>query len=171
MNQGGSAGLSCMEIIQRAQQPYAGIREPVTMETIGRIADRLPELFAWLGKQGVEPSDAPFFRYWVIDMDRELDVEVGVPVAEAIPGDGDIVAGTLPAGRFVTTTHIGHPDELIDATSRLLDWADEQGVRWDVQETPQGDAWGCRLEIYRTDPAVEPDMSRWETDLVFRLSD
>jgi len=29
----------------------------------------------------------------------------------------------------------------------------------------------CRLEIYLTDPSVEPDMSKWETQLAFRLAD
>jgi hypothetical protein len=29
----------------------------------------------------------------------------------------------------------------------------------------------CRLELYKTDPAVEPDMNKWETELAFRLAD
>ena len=28
-----------------------------------------------------------------------------------------------------------------------------------------------RLEIYKTDPAEEPDMSKWETELAFKLAD
>jgi hypothetical protein len=31
--------------------------------------------------------------------------------------------------------------------------------------------WGSRLEFYLTDPAEEPDMSKWETQLAFRLAD
>src|SRR5215831_15721980 len=34
-----------------------------------------------------------------------------------------------------------------------------------------GERWGCRLEIYHTDPAVEPDMNSWVTELAFRLAD
>jgi hypothetical protein len=29
-----------------------------------------------------------------------------------------------------------------------------------MTETDAGEAWGCRLEFYKTDPAAEPDMSR-----------
>jgi hypothetical protein len=34
-----------------------------------------------------------------------------------------------------------------------------------------GDRWGARLEFYLTDPAEEPDMSKWQTQLAFRLAD
>ena len=35
---------------------------------------------------------------------------------------------------------------------------------------PDRDQWAARLEIYETDPAVEPDMTKWTTQLAFRLS-
>jgi hypothetical protein len=34
-----------------------------------------------------------------------------------------------------------------------------------------GERWGSRLEIYLTDPREESDMSKWETQLAFRLAD
>ncbi len=34
-----------------------------------------------------------------------------------------------------------------------------------------GERWGSRLEIYLTDPNEEPDMSKWQTQLAFRLAD
>jgi effector-binding domain-containing protein len=71
----------------------------------------------------------------------------------------------------VTTMHVGHPDELFSATTDLLAWAEEQGLTWDMSETPDGERWGSRLEWYLTDPADEPDMAKWETELAFRLAD
>jgi hypothetical protein len=53
----------------------------------------------------------------------------------------------------------------------LLDWAAEQGLTWDVSPSEDGDRWGARLEFYLTDPAEEPDMSKWQTQLAFRLAD
>jgi hypothetical protein len=35
----------------------------------------------------------------------------------------------------------------------------------------RGGALGCRVESYLTDPRVEPDMDRWETEPAFRLAD
>jgi effector-binding domain-containing protein len=141
------------------------------MSSIPEAADRLPEVFGWLGSRGIELADAPFFKYNVVDMDRELEIEVGIPVAEPVEGEGDVVAGTLPAGRYVTVTHAGHPDELVQVITDMFAWADDQGLEWDADETPAGERWACRLEFYRTDPAVEPDMNKWETVLAFKLAD
>jgi effector-binding domain-containing protein len=159
------------EIIVRAAQPCVVIGETVPMAELGRVAHRIPELFAWLGGHGIEPAGPPFFKYDVIDMARELTVQVGVAVGSPVPGDGDVVSGTLPGGRYASLTHTGHPDELEAATALLLSWAGERGLRWDMTQTSAGEAWGCRLEFYKSDPATEPDMSRWETELAFRLAD
>jgi effector-binding domain-containing protein len=157
-------------IVERPEQPYMAIGGAVTMQTIGAIADRLPEVFVWLAEHHLEPAGAPFFRYNLVDMQRQLEIEVGVPVAVAVDGDGEVHAGVLPSGRFATVTHVGHPDGLVGVTAALLDWAARQGLRWDMSETAHGQRWGCRLEVYHTDPADEPDMRRWETELAFRLA-
>lgn len=143
----------------------------VTMSELATVADRLSEVFAWLDAHGVSPAGAPFFKYDEIDMARELLVEGGVPVASPVEGDEKVVAGVLPAGRYVTLMHVGHPRSLEQATAMLLAWADEQGLRWDAAPGEQGEVWGSRLEFYLTDPAEEPDMDKWVTQLAFRLAD
>lgn len=158
------------QITQRAAQPYAGISAWVPMAGVGSVADRIPEIFGWLGARGITPAGPPFFRYHVIDMDRQLHVEAGVPVAAAVEDDGEIRAGTLPAGRYAVMTHTGAPDTLIMATTQLLDWASERGLDWDMSPTDAGESWGCRLESYLTDPAAQPDPGKWETELAFRLA-
>ncbi len=157
-------------IVQRAAQPYVAIRRTVTMATFPEIADRMPEVFGWLAGRGVPPAGAPFFRFNVIDMERELEVEAGVPVAAPVEPDGEILAATLPTGRYVTATHVGHPDTLVPATAEVLAWADDQGLKWDVTDTPAGQRWGCRLVVSLTNPAEEPDPAKWVSELVFRLS-
>jgi effector-binding domain-containing protein len=157
-------------IVECAAQPYVAMRRSVTMETFNEIADCLPEVFDWLGARGVEPAGAPFLKYNLIDMERELEVEAGVSVATAIAGDDQVIAGVLPAGRYATVTHVGHPDQLIDHTAALLQWATERGLEWDMSKTGHGEQWGCRLERYKTDPTEQPDMSMWEVELAFRLA-
>ena len=157
--------------LERPPQPYVGTRATVTMDTIGDIADRIPELIGWLGSRHVAPTGAPFLRYLVIDMAHQLVVEAGVPVGVPVHVTSDVFAATLPAGRYAVATHRGHPDGLVAATADLLAWAAAQGLRWDVRDTPAGQAWGCRLEVFRTDPREVPDPTQWETDLVFKLAD
>ncbi len=158
-------------VVERAAQPYIAIRGRVTMGTIATVADRIPDVFRWLAAQNIAPADAPFLKYDVIDMAGTMVIEAGWPVPAPLDGEGEFIAGTLPAGRYATVTHVGHPDRLADVTRDLLAWAAEEGLTFDKRSTDEGDVWGCRLESYRTDPAVEPDMNSWKTTLLFRLAD
>ena len=161
---------SAPEIETRAAQPYVAVRARVTMAEIAAFVPRVGEVFGWLDSHGLAPAGPPFFKYNVIDMARELEMEAGVPVPAAVDGDDQVVAGVLPAGRYATLIHVGHPSELMAATKTLLDWAAEQGLTWDVTPGADGDRWACRLENYLTDPSQEPDMSKWVTQLAFKLA-
>lgn len=165
--------MSAPEVVTRAEQPYMAIRGHVSMAEIGPFAGRTGEVFAWLGARGLAPTGPPFLKYNVIDMARLLEIETGVPVAAPVDsgGDGELVAGVLPAGRYATVTHVGHPSELLGVTKALRDWAAEQGLTWDMSLDVDGERWASRLEILLTDPRQEPDMSKWVTQLAFRLAD
>jgi effector-binding domain-containing protein len=158
------------EVTERPEQPYVAIKAQVTMQTISAIADRIAEVFGWLGARGVAPAGAPFLKYNVIDMARQLEIEAGVPVAAPVDGDGAVFSAMLPAGRYATLIHVGHPSGLVDATARLLERASEQGLAFDMAERDGAEQWACRLEIYLTDPSQEPDMDKWETQLAFKLA-
>ena len=163
--------MSAPEIVTRAEQPYVAIRGHVTMAEIGPFAVRTGEVFGWLGARGLAPAGPPFLKYNVIDMMRQLELDNGVPVGAPVEVDGDMIAGVIPAGRYATVTHVGHPSELMGATGALLDWAAGQGLTWDVSPDAGGERWGSRVEFYLTDPGEEPDMSKWATELAFRLAD
>ena len=153
---------------QRKAQPYVGIRSRVTAQELGTVLPPLSdEVYAWLKKKGVEPSGPPFWRYLIVDMEKKLEIDVGLPVASAIPGDGRILADILPAGRYATAVHTGHPDELEGATAALLDWAEKRGIEWWLD----GERWAGRIEWYLSDPAAEPDMHKWKTELAFLTLD
>jgi len=154
----------------RPEQPYVAIRAQVTMQTLGTVIPPLnQEVFAWLEERGVAPAGPPLWKYNVIDMEGLLEVEAGVTVADAVPGDGRVISGVLPAGRYATLVHVGHPDGLLQATKELMESAAGRGLTWDMSPGENGERWGCRLEIYLDDD--EPDMSKWETQLAFRLAD
>jgi effector-binding domain-containing protein len=159
------------EIETRTEQAYVALRARVPMSGIAAFAVRTGEVFSWLAARNLAPAGPPFLKFNVIDMARELEIENGVPVAAAVDGDDHLVPGVLPAGRYATVTHTGHPSELVEVTGALLDWAAKQGLTWDVSPSEDGERWGARLEFYLTDPAEEPDMSKWQTQLAFRLAD
>ena len=177
MSPGRRDGLSRMDphadpaprIVERAEQPYVRTTRTVTMRTIGEIADRVPVLVGRLAERGIAPAGAPFLRYLVIDMDRELVVEAGVPVPRSLDRDDVLEPGVLPAGGYATLTHRGHPDGLVEATAGLLAWGPEHGHRWDVERRPDEEHWGCRLEAFHSNP-VEVPIDAWVTELAVRLA-
>ncbi|MBA2363386.1 MAG: GyrI-like domain-containing protein [Chloroflexia bacterium] len=158
-------------LTDREEQPYMGHRTRATMQELGTaIPQGLDAVFAWLEKQGVTPAGAPFVRYHVIDMEAELDIELGVPVAAAMPGDGDVAAGVLPAGRYAALVYTGIENG-IPANAALLDWGAANGLAWDTWATEKGDAFGARFESFLSDPDEEPDPARWQTEVAIRLAE
>ncbi len=157
---------------QRPEQPYAAIKVLVTMAEMGDVVPPLNgEVFGWLTRHGATPAGPPFWKYNVIDMARQLEIEAGVGVEQPITGDDRVIAGILPAGTYATSLHVGHPDGLIDATKDLLDWGAKEGITWDKSDSAEGERWAARLEFYLTNPDDEPDMAKWETQLAFRVAD
>ncbi|MFI7638501.1 GyrI-like domain-containing protein [Nonomuraea sp. NPDC049400] len=159
------------QIIDFPDRPYIGIRKTITMTSFHLVGDRIAGLIGWLAERGAAPAGAPFFRYDSINMAEDrLVVQAGVPVATPLAGEGEIFADVLPAGRYVMASHHGHPDRLAGVNSSVLKWAEEQGLTWDMTEKDGTEHWGCRLELYKTNPLEEPDMNNWDTDLQFRLA-
>ena len=155
------------EIVELAERPYVALRGKVAMNAIAAFADRMREVVDWLAAHEIAPNDAPFFKYDVVDMESGLVMEIGFPVDDLHHGEGEIVTGVLPAGRYASADYHGHPDGLMAATRDLLAWADEQGLEWDAD----GDNWTARLEIYKSDPREVPNMDDWDTELQFKLKD
>lgn len=155
---------------ERAAQPYAYVSdEAVYAGSFEVIADRFGEVFGWLPERGIEPVGPVFLNYKVINMPGPMHIEAGVPIAVAVEGDDAVAAGEVPAGRYVTLLHHGHPDELEAATRELLAWAEGQRLEFDQHDAPEGHVWACRTEWYFSDPAETPDLNDWDTELAFKL--
>ena len=164
--------LTLPEIITRPEQAYAYVTFTVTMQQMQKPAQEgFPLLFGYLAEQNIAPVGAAFYNYRRINMSDTLDVEAGVAVEHAGTASDRVQFGTLPAGRFVTLRWHGHPDRLEQVTGLLIGWVRLTEQPLDMEEKPDGDHFTCRLEIYESDPAEEPDMNQWVTELAFKLKD
>jgi effector-binding domain-containing protein len=156
-------------IEHREAQPYVAYRASVSMQALpGAVNRYFPELFGWLQAHELEPVGAPFIRYLRVDMDRELEIELAIPVPSAVQTDGHARAGILPAGPYVIVLHVGPYDGLVAANAHVQEWAREHSIRWQMSNDS---LWGARLERYLTDPSREPDPSRWETEVAYLAAD
>ena len=149
----------------RSEQPCVAIRAQVTMAQIAHTCPPLiGEVFAWLGAHGAAPAGPVFFRYVIVEMDGQLEIDVGVPVSGRLPhGDERVRADVLPGGRYATLRHTGPYTGLREATGQLLEWGSRQGPQW--QASPDQQHWAARIEWYPTDPMEEPDERKWVAEI------
>ena len=89
------------EVEAREIEPRAtaGIRATTSPEELGQVlGQNLPGIWDYLEERGVHPAGPPFARYHEYRGDRD-ELEAGLPVAEAVTGEGRISAGTFPSGK------------------------------------------------------------------------
>jgi effector-binding domain-containing protein len=154
-------------------QPMISIRATAKVgDLAATMGDRLSALRKYLERHSLRPAGAPFVRYHAFpDIgpdsegvgDLETDVEEGVPVAEALPGEGRIVSGELPGGPVVTTVYTGVPEGLGVAYARIAAWLQEHG------EEPAGPAWEVYyfIDLERfSGHANLPDPATWRHRIV-----
>ena len=161
-----------VKIEPRAAQPYAAIAVRVPMDGLaGAVDQAFPDLFGWLAAHDIPVAAAPFIRYLVVDMAAELQIELAVPVNAEISGGEHIRPGVLPAGQYVTLRHTGPYDGLVASNAALQQWAQQEGIKFDTWDTPEGTAWRARAEHYLPNPAAEPDPAKWEVDVAYLALD
>lgn len=160
--------MTLPKIVDREALPYVAIPETVTIPFQGTIDRLLPEMSGWLGGKGVQNFGPMLLRYDVIDMPR-LEMQFGFMPPQQLEGDGRVMSGTLPAGRYATVTYFGHYKDLIDVTGMLIMWARDKQIEWDSVLDPHGERFACRYELYPNGPMDEPDPAKWETQVYIRV--
>ncbi len=163
-----------MEIIQgpsvvtKAEHITAGIRTVTQFRGMFAVRDKLmQELFERLDSWGLDFGPT-FFRLHVVDMEGNMDVEVGTVTARPVSGDDRVRPGVLPAGRYAALTYVNHGRR---ANGTLVDWVRAKGLDFDCEAGEGGDQFACRYEMYLTDPRTERMKTRWQIELAIRLAD
>jgi effector-binding domain-containing protein len=136
----------------------ATVRETVRQED---LAPALGRIFQAVGqavtRQRIEKDGSLFVRYH--SFGETVDLEAGVPVKSPIQPDGDVRPSQLPSGPAAIAVHAG-PYETLGQTYEAIEaWLSGTG------RSATGPPW----EIYLTDPSVEPDPTKWLTEVIFPL--
>jgi effector-binding domain-containing protein len=131
--------------------------------TIDGIADLLGKnyrkLMNYVARKKIPMTGQPFAVYHNWDPKGIIRISAGIPVAH-IPErlKKSMKAYELPAGRAVFAKHLGGYN-----TSKTH-WAIDTYMK-DFNLKPKDFIW----EVYVTDPATEPDSTKWETDIYYPL--
>jgi effector-binding domain-containing protein len=144
-----------------APQTAASIRGRAAWADLGAfVGGSLQELFHVAGSQGARFAGPPYAIYHHADStEAEVDVEVGVPVAESVEPEGRVVATTIAGGLVATTMHCGPYENVGPAYQALGEWVQEHGH----------EMAGPPREVYLTDPNTVPDPGANRTEIVWPI--
>lgn len=124
-------------------------------ETMGECFGKL---YGYGQSKGLAIAGQPIARYvkvgpglWTVDF--------VMPLAEPAAGEGEMVAGSLYAGPVAFAVHEGPYEQLSDTGAAIERWVKDRGFE------VAGPPW----ESYVTDPASEPNPSKWRTDVFWPL--
>jgi hypothetical protein len=81
-------------------------------------------------------------------------------------GDGRVLSGSLPAGRYASLIYSGSG---LQGNKALIEYIRDNDLPVDRWDDPKGDAFRCRYEMYLTDPKVEPRKTKWDIEVAFKL--
>lgn len=153
-------------IVEKTEQPYAAIVITVTQPEVAEKAPPLiGDVFGWLAEHGGEEAGPVFFNYVNFLPGGRMQMQVGVPTKTQLQGDGRVVTGTLPGGRYVSATLEGPYSELYHANMTVDQWGRDKGHQFAGEQKSDSLIGATRLEIYHSDPDAEPPV----TEVAFLL--
>jgi effector-binding domain-containing protein len=146
------------EIYDQVVQPTLAVRTRSAVQELPRVmGETLAAIGRLMENRGVQPGGAPYTAYYNMDM-QDLDIEIGFPVNEIVPGDGAIQAGEMPAGKYASVLHKGTYDTLGQSYEALTKFIEQAGYK------PSGVAY----EFYLNSP-VEVAAEDLRTQVVFPI--
>jgi effector-binding domain-containing protein len=161
------------KIEKRKKQNYVAIRMAVPIPFGKYLGPAWSEVQAWLQNKGIDNSVSgpAIIRYLTTDMSKELDIDVGFLVDKPIKGDERIISDVLPAGSYATLIYTGSykGKGVYKANVAMVEWAQENKVKWSIHKQKGVEWWNGRVEIYWSDPAIEKDPKKYKTELAFMV--
>ncbi len=145
-------------------QHAAVIDYHTTIDEMGtQMGTAIGELLGTLRSAHVEPEGMPFSMYPELEPDDDgvWHVITGFPVHDSVPELGRVTNFDVPGGLVAKAIHIGPYDTLHETYVEL-----EEAVR-DKGYIPDGPVREC----YLTSPDMEPDASKWRTEILMPITE
>jgi effector-binding domain-containing protein len=146
------------EVIAMTSQSTLAIRSQTTFHHLPRtIGDALSALKAYLTSHDWHAAGPMYVRYAGAAA-PSIDVEIGVPVRNAVVASGAFEASAIPECRAASCVHRGHYTDLPHAYKALEQWIESLGAK----------STGVAYELYLNDPEHTPPTA-WLTQVALPL--
>ena len=138
-------------------QIIASIRD--VLPTYGHLGQLYNELIPYLFSQGGKPAGPTLYICHDQEYkEKDVDVEAGIPIAEAIPGSDRVKVYELPGmEQAACTVYKGPYENIGEAYSALMSWIEGNGYQ----------ITGPDRELYLTSPADTSDPTQYVTEIQF----
>ena len=148
---------------------YAALRRKTAQQEIPKeIPPLIGILTNLLHKENIKTNGDCFFRYISCTTGGQMVVEAGFPIEKTDSRSEIIEFGSFPAGKYLSVMHTGDYKNLMEAHMYLESYSKLNNLTLDESTTDTGVVWGCRAEIYLTDPDLTP-IEDWKTEVLFLL--
>ncbi len=146
------------ELTDEREQPVLSVRIRTAVGNLPQEFGRIyGAILQYLGEIGETTEGPAFGAYYNMDME-DLDVEIGFIMPKAIQGNGDVQAGSIPAGKQASCMYKGAYDDMAPVYNAMMEWIAEKGL----------EPTGVSYEFYYNSPAEVP-VSELLTKIVFPL--
>jgi effector-binding domain-containing protein len=145
-----------IEMVETQEQPTLFLKAVTPVGELPKILGKaFMDIVTHIMELGEQPVGPAFVGYFNMDMER-LELEIGFPVSKVLPGKGDILAGSIPAGKQVSCMYKGPYMEMPPAYEEIQKWIKDNGYK------PLGPVY----EHYYNSPEEVPE-SELLTKIVF----
>lgn len=149
-----------VEVSAAAAIPYYALTDSCSADSIGAsIGNMYTRLLGAMGKKNIQPTGYPFVIYetWNGTTTR---MRACLPVADnKTKLDKDIIAGKSYEGKVLKLVYYGAYEGTEDAHNAIDAFA----------KANNHEISGAPWEVYVTDPATEPDTSKWVTEIYYPI--
>lgn len=119
--------VSDIHLMKQEAKPAIVVRTKTTVKELPQvIGASYGKLGQYLAETGETISDVPFVAYYNWDK-TEIDVEIGFPVATALPGKGDVKPGAIVAGYKVFCMYRGPYKKMVALYTEMTEWIEKNG--------------------------------------------
>ena len=138
--------------VQVSSSPLAVVRCRASLRELSKVVpDACGAVWRVIRAEGIAGAGRNVALY----LDDEINLEVGVEMADPFAGHGEVVGSTLPGGRVATTTHYGPYSQLAQAHEAIRLWCQNNehalaGPNWELYGHRK-DEWKSNPTQIRTD--------------------
>ncbi|MBK9523464.1 MAG: SRPBCC family protein [Bacteroidetes bacterium] len=146
-----------VEEVKIPSSHYLSVHDTATVATIGMtLGKNYGVIGEAMKKQNLEMAGSPFAFYFS-ESSVNFDLAAAIPVNKPGKADGNVQAGEIKAGNALLVRFFGPYELTAKAHTAIHEYIGAHNKK----------IIGAPWEVYVTDPGLEKDTAKWETDVYY----